>query len=90
MIEWWVMKVIATKAEVEARELQGDPVIARWNALLLSGDLCYSGTELCEPVALLEGKEQQEAGLIRCQREHARTGVVHKLVLNADPEDLKG
>lgn len=88
-IEWWVMKVLAERGDVESRELRGDPVIAEWNRKLVSGDLVYIGTDLCEPIEVYDGIDGQEAGLIRCQKEHARTGIAHKLVLNADPDEWK-
>jgi hypothetical protein len=87
--EWWVMKVIATRRTVRQLEAAGDKQIDEWNAKLATGDLCYVGKELCEPIAMFEGVTAQEDALIRCQKEHARTGTVHKLVLNADPEDMR-
>jgi hypothetical protein len=79
--EWWVMRVVADRDAVS--ELHGvqHPSIDEWNRKLESGDICYVSGELCEPV---EVYRDQESASIRAAKEHARTGCVHKIVLNAE------
>lgn len=80
-VEWWVMRVLADRAAV--RELHGvqHPQIDEWNKRIESGDLAYVNDELCEPI---EVYADQESANVRAVKEHARTGNVHKVVLNAE------
>lgn len=75
--EFWVMRVVCRVAE-------SSPGIA---ARVASGKYQVINGEVCEPIecyADADPERAQRKAVDRAQREHARTGCVHKVVLSAD------
>ena len=80
--EYWVMRVLAPRYAVESWKQRAEPdKVAGLQARIDSGELCYCGGELCEPVEMFDN---QEDATIRAAKEHKRTGNVHKVVLSAE------
>lgn len=51
------------------------------------GQWCMINGEMCEPIECFQGKDTERSQRLareRAQREHARTGCVHKVVMSAD------
>jgi hypothetical protein len=78
--EYWVMKVIATKAEVERFERA--EAAGPWVLALLRGEVFHVNGEIVEPIEVYDN--DQESAITRSMAEHARTGRTHKVVLNAE------
>jgi hypothetical protein len=80
--EYWVMRVLAPREAVAAWSKRASPgQVATLQARIDDGQLVYVGGELCEPIEVFNN---QEDAITRASKEHARTGVVHKVVLNAE------
>lgn len=82
--EWWVMRVVVEGgADLEA------PAWAKLSRartievlqLIRDGELVTVNNDVCQPIEVF--KTQSEA-TGRAVREHQRSGVVHKVVLNVD------
>lgn len=86
-VEWWVMRVI-----VEGGADLMAPAWAKLSRartievlqLIRDGEYVTVNNDVCQPIEVFDGLGAQESATRRALREHERSGVVHKVVLNAD------
>lgn len=79
-VEFWVMKLIADADAVGRFERNEAP--GHWVEALLRGEVYCINGEIMEPVEVFDN--DQQGAIARAMKEHARTGKVHKVILNAE------
>jgi hypothetical protein len=77
MIEWWVMRIVRSREQLSEGVVPADVAAA-----VARGDLQVVNGEIVEPIEVYD--DDQEAALIRAQRETTRTGQPCKVVMNAE------
>jgi hypothetical protein len=100
MTEFWVMKVIASRAQLDALKAQAlamgkanahpFPVTPPWYAAYERGELQLVNGDICEAIAVYEAKTQADVAKAqgdatdRSLSEASKTGATHKVVMNAE------
>lgn len=85
--EFWVMRVVCRVPGDDLAPEMFAPEMAAVAARVASGKYQVINGEVCEPIecyADADPERAQRKAVDRAQREHARTGCVHKVVLSAD------